>query len=103
MVTIKDAAMGLISSVLSLQEPSIGAKMLLIVLHCHTDSEEKCWLSDYEIARLMGMHPKSISRQLKDLVQRGLVKRIYDESRQRYLIPQTYKWEAPLETAGHGT
>ncbi|HLE24226.1 MAG TPA: hypothetical protein VI935_01090 [Thermodesulfobacteriota bacterium] len=89
--------MTLVTSILSLENISITAKMLLIVLHCNTDSEEKCWLSDYEIARLLAMHPKSIQKVLGELVRRKLIARVYDELRRRYIIPQGYEWETPLE------
>jgi len=98
MATIRDTAMGLIASMLSLEELTATAKILLIVLHCYTDSEEKCWLSDYEIARLMGMHPKSIQKLLKELLKRKHINKIYDESRKRYLIPLAYTWEKPLDS-----
>jgi len=97
MEAVQSAAMGLISTVLKLEEPSLSAKMLLIVLHCHTDSEDKTWLSDYEISRLMGMHEKSIQKLLRELLNRKLILRVYDGSRHRYIVPLAYKWETPLD------
>ena len=95
----KDEAMGLITTIFSIEKLSMTAKALLITLHCHTDSENKCWLSDYEISRLLKMKEKSIQKPLRELIQEKLVKRTYDNTRKRYLTPFGYEWDKPLEEA----
>lgn len=81
--------MGVLGNILSLSNLTSGGKIILLVLHCYADGDNKCWLSDYELARLTGMHPKSMQKILGKLRRAGHITRTYDEDRNRYLIPQT--------------
>ena len=97
-MTAKESiAVGLISTILSIEGITSSAKNVLLILHCYTDSEDKCWLSDYEIAKLAGLSSKSIQTPLALLTKAKLIRKTYDESRQRYIKPLAYEWETPLD------
>lgn len=82
------------------EDLSWNEKILLMEVDSFTQKGRECYISNEYIGELLGVAPRTASRYLSNLIEKGLVRLVKFDGRARYVESALKNWQGRLEEFG---